>query len=200
MFVQLIRGRVKDGETLRKQFDRWSQDLKPGAEGYLGSTAGITDEGEFFATARFETEEAARRNSDRREQGEWWEETSACFEGEATFRDYTDVDVGMGGGSDDSGFVQGMQGSSKDMKKTRELEKRFDKEAQRMRPDVLGTITCWDEDGGFFSVAYFTSEEEARKGESQEPPPEAAEMLEHWQSMMGEMRYFDIREPWLDSK
>ena len=35
---------------------------------------GMCDDGTFVALARFESAEAARRNSDRPEQGEWWAE------------------------------------------------------------------------------------------------------------------------------
>ena len=33
------------------------------------------------------------QNSDRAEQGAWWEETAQLLDGEATFRDSTDVEV-----------------------------------------------------------------------------------------------------------
>jgi hypothetical protein len=65
MFVQVIRGQVSDPEQ-----------LTAGAPGWLGSTAGVTEDGRFVALARFESQEAARRNRDRPEQGQWWMETS----------------------------------------------------------------------------------------------------------------------------
>lgn len=34
-----------------------------------------------------------------------------------------------------------------------------------MRPDLIGAIVIWHEGGSFTQVAYFTSEEEARKNE-----------------------------------
>jgi hypothetical protein len=49
--------------------DRWVKQLVPGAEGWLGSTAGLTEDGRLVALARFETGEAAQHNSDRPEQG-----------------------------------------------------------------------------------------------------------------------------------
>ncbi|MGH8826627.1 MAG: hypothetical protein ACRDVZ_03295, partial [Jiangellaceae bacterium] len=84
MFVQVIQGRVSDEGQVRTAFDRWVDDLAPGATGWLGSTAGVTEDGRFVALVRFESEEAARRNSDRPEQGAWWAETSQLFIGEAT--------------------------------------------------------------------------------------------------------------------
>ncbi len=46
MFVQAIEGRVADREGLRRQLERWMSELRPGAQGFLGSTAGVTDGGE----------------------------------------------------------------------------------------------------------------------------------------------------------
>lgn len=42
MFAQVIQGRATDADGLRKQWERWDQDIKPKAQGYLGGTAGVT--------------------------------------------------------------------------------------------------------------------------------------------------------------
>jgi hypothetical protein len=65
VFVQVIQGQVADAEQLRAAMDRWAQELALGAIGWLGTTAGVTEDGRFIALARFTSEEAARRNSDR---------------------------------------------------------------------------------------------------------------------------------------
>ena len=93
MFVQVMEGRVRDVEGLRAQVDRWRAELAPGATGFLGTTAGTTADGNFIAIVRFESEEAARANSDRPEQGEWWAATSGLYEGDVTFTDCPDVDT-----------------------------------------------------------------------------------------------------------
>ena len=69
MFIQVIQGKVADAEGLQAAMDRWVAELQPGAQGWLGSTGGFTDDGMFVSTVRFESQEAARRNSDRPEQG-----------------------------------------------------------------------------------------------------------------------------------
>ena len=61
--------------------------------GWLGTTSGVTDDGTFVALARFESPEAAQQNSDRPEQGAWWEQTAALFSGEPEFHDSTTVEV-----------------------------------------------------------------------------------------------------------
>ena len=110
MFVQVITGKVTDTAAVRAGFDRWLEELAPGAKGWLGSTAGVTDDGRVVILARFESEEAARRNSDRPEQGQWWAETAKLFDGEATFRDSTKVMPDLRGDPAQAGFVQVMQG------------------------------------------------------------------------------------------
>src|SRR5689334_17501448 len=75
-FVQVIQGRVTDAAALQHQIETWAAELSPGASGWLGSTGGATDDGRFIAVVRFESEEAARRNSERPEQDAWWAQTA----------------------------------------------------------------------------------------------------------------------------
>ena len=82
MFAQTIRGKVSDPKAVDANFNRWSKELAPGAKGWLGTTAGVTDDGQLFIMVRFESEEAARANSERPEQDQFWSETSKQFDGE----------------------------------------------------------------------------------------------------------------------
>src|SRR5687767_6429268 len=125
MFVQVIQGKAKDPAGLKKQWERWDQELKPQATGYLGGTAGVTADGEFIALARFESEQAAKSNSDNTEQSKWWEETSPYLD-DVLFHDCTEVALSKGGGSDDAGFVQVMQGKVTDVAKAKELESKME--------------------------------------------------------------------------
>ena len=75
MFIQVITGTVTDPEGLRRQSDRWQDELRHGAIGYLGATAGVTNDGRSIAMIRFDSEASARANSERDEQGAWWAET-----------------------------------------------------------------------------------------------------------------------------
>ena len=93
MFVQVIQGHVSDAAQVRVQLDRWVEEVAPGAVGWLGSTSGVTDDGRLVALARFELDEAARRNSDRPEQTAWWEQTATLFTDEPVFHDSTSVEV-----------------------------------------------------------------------------------------------------------
>jgi hypothetical protein len=202
MFAQVIQGGVTDAAGLRKQWEKWERDLKPGARGYLGSTGGVTPDGEFIIVARFESEEAARANSDRPEQSTWWDETSK-YVSDPMFHDCTEVDLIHDGGSDDAGFVQVIQGKTKDVAKSRELDSRMEPQMREVRPDVIGGIVAWHpENGRFTNTIYFTSEAEARANEKE---MESAEGFQEFMSEMealsdGEPKFLDLSEPWMSSK
>jgi len=200
MFIQVIQGRVADREALARQLDRWASELKPGATGWLGTTGGVTDEGRFIACVRFESAEAARSNSERNEQGAWWAETEQTLAEPATFSDSNDVDVYLGGGSDTAGFVQILQGGPADRNRIREIEQGFENIAREYRPDIMGWVFAWHPDDRFTEIVYFTSEAAAREGETKEPPEDRKHLLEEWRAAVGELTFFDLRQPYLDSR
>src|SRR5215204_1284839 len=120
MFVQVIEGRVSDREGLHRQMDQWHRELRPGATGFLGSTAGVTDDSHGIAFARFESAAAAK-----------------CYSGDVTFTDSEDVETFLAGGSNDAGFVQIMRGSA-DRDRLHAIDAGFEKAAGTWRPDVIG--------------------------------------------------------------
>ena len=201
MFVQVLQGRVQDAAAVRHALDRWMRELAPSAEGWLGSTAGVADDGTFVAVVRFASAEEARRNSDRPEQGEWWEEAEQHFTGPVRFHDCSTVALARGGGADDARFVQVIQGRTTDPQGLREMGERFEHQFGDLRPDLIGFLVAFhdDEPGAFTEVAYFTSEEEARRGEHEPPPEDAREALEAEMAMMQDLTYLDLRDPWLHS-
>jgi hypothetical protein len=200
VFVQVIQGQVSDAGKVRAALDRWIRELAPGAAGWLGSTAGVTDDGRFIMLARFESEEAARRNSDRPEQDAWWTETSKLFTGEATFHDSTDVDVDITGDPDTAGFVQIMQGRSNDPARAKELMSEDAPEWAAFRPETIGSVTAGYDDGAYTMAIYFTSEQEAREGERREPPPRLKAQMEEMDALsVGVPEFFDLKQPWLYS-
>jgi hypothetical protein len=200
MFVQVIQGTLTDQAQIRAALDRWVGELAPDASGWLGTTAGVTEDGRFIALARFENEELARRNSNQPEQDQWWAETAKLFTGEATFRDSTDVTVDLQGNPDDAGFVQIIQGRSSDPERVKELTSQDSDHWAEYRPDIIGSLAIGHEGGAYTVAIYFTSEAEAREGERKEPPPEiAAQMAEMQKLEVGEPEFFDIKDPWLYS-
>jgi hypothetical protein len=114
MFVQVIEGKVKDSDLMKRQGERWRQEIKPGAKGYLGHTGGITADGTSIDVVRFESQADAQANSKRPEQGAWWNETEKAYDGPVTFTESSDTELLFGGGSNEAGFVQVMKGKVKD--------------------------------------------------------------------------------------
>ncbi|HEX6149142.1 hypothetical protein [Nocardioides sp.] len=200
MFVQVIQGKVTDVEEVRALMDSWLTELAPGSIGWLGSTMGVTEEGQFIALARFESEDAARQNAGRPEQDAWWQQAAKLFAGEPEFHDSTAVDVDITGDPDQAGFVQVMQGRTSDPKRARALMDNDTIDWEAFRPEILGTINVNHDADAWTMAIYFTSEEAARAGEQKEPPPEVAAMMEELNSLsVGEPTYFDLRDPWLRS-
>lgn len=200
MFVQVIQGRTSQPQALVDAFDRWKADLSSGATGWLGSTGGVTEDGRFIAVARFESEEAAMTNSARPEQDAWWAETAQLLDGEAVFRNSTDVDVDVNGDPDQSGFVQIMQGRGSDPERAKQLMAQDADKWAELRPDVIGSVSIGHDEGAYTMVMYFTSEAEAREGERKELPPELRAQMEEMNKLnIGEPEFFDLKQPILSS-
>jgi hypothetical protein len=197
MFIQVITGHVADRSGIEEALDRWERELRPEAIGFLGSTAGVTEDDRFVVLARFQSAEAARANSNRPEQGEWWNEAEKCFHSPPTFRDCTEVDTYLGGGSDHAGFVQVMQGRG-DRDRLRALDDRVGMRLSEVRPDLLGSVRAWHGDE-FTEAAYFVSEAAARAGEAMKLPPDLEAAWQEWQDAAGEITYYDLTSPRLVS-
>jgi hypothetical protein len=196
MFVQVIEGRVADQAGLRRSIDRWMADLRPGAVGFLGTTAGITDDGRCISLVRFESAASARVNSERAEQGQWWAETEKAFDGPVTFSDSDDVATFLAGGSDDAGFVQIMRGRG-DRSRIAALDAQFSEHAPTFRPDVIGGMRVWLGPDRYLEATYFTSEEEARANETKEPPPELVASMHEFEDLTKDVEFLDLHDPWL---
>ncbi|CAA9366934.1 MAG: hypothetical protein AVDCRST_MAG47-687 [uncultured Nocardioidaceae bacterium] len=198
MFVQVIQGQVEDAAAVRAQLEKWVAELAPNVPGWLGTTGGVTEDGMLMLLARFESEDAAKQNSALPEQSAWWEEMQQHFTGEPEFHDSSRVDVDLQGDPGQSRFVQVMQGRTSDPDRARELMNDDSVDWETFRPDILGSLTV-EHDGDAWTMAlYFTSEEDAREGESKPPPAEMEKvMAEMEQLSMGEPAYFDLKDPWL---
>ena len=194
MFVQLIRGAVADPSAIHAALDRWDAELRSGVPGFLGSTAGVTTDGELILVARVESEDAARGNSDRPEHAVWWSQLEQAVEAPAVFAESSAVDMSMGGGSDDAGFVQVFWGRG-DRDAARSAMLRAEPILRRERPDILGGFTLWLDGGRFIDVAYFRSEREARAGEARELSEEGRDIFEEFGRVLAAEGYADIPAP-----
>ena len=195
MFIQVIKAKVKDEQGVRAALDDWNDSVRSGADGYLGTTAGFLDDGTFLALARFESRDAAMRNSERPEQGEWWSSMSANLDGDVTFLDCDDVSLWMDGGSDDAGFVQVMVGHSPDVGRLRAEGEQATDRLREMRPEIIGgTFGVFGGDG-YVQTVYFRSEAAARDKETSEPPDDVKAMIEERMRLLGDVSYYDLHNP-----
>ena len=200
MFIQVIQGRCNDADRLRKQLDVWERDLAPSADGFLGSTGGLTDDGTFVAVVRFDSREQADAQSSRPEQDAWWQATSTCYDGEPVFHDSTSVDVDTPGDPSQAGFVQVMQGRVDDAAGFRSFMQAPLDGLREMRPEIIGGTVAVADDGGFTQTIYFTSQEAAREGEKQEMPAEVQEQMQQGMGAMHDLQYFDLTDPWFSGR
>jgi len=196
MFIQVISGTVTDIDAMDRLVDRWQAELRPGAQGYLGTTAGVTADDRFVVLARFESAEAAAQNSERAEQGAWWAEMEKVVR-DVTFHNCSRIETLFGGGKDEAGFVQVMQGHIKDRAKADTMFTRA-ADAERVlggaRPDVIGEVVAIHDDGdGYTDVVYFSSEEEARANEKKEMPKEAQEMMAEFEDALEVTEFLDLQ-------
>lgn len=199
MFVQVIQGRVRDTAAARATMDRWLTDLQPGAVGWLGGTFGFTDDGVLCAIVRFDSERAAQLNSSRPEQVAWWAEMEQHFEGPVSFHDCADVQLLVGGGSDEAGFVQLIQGRVVDRDRVHTLMDRAGQVISEYRHDVLGATVAIDQDGFFTEAVFFTSEADAREGEKQEMPAAVQELVDEEAALVQDVQFLDLHVPWFAS-
>lgn len=196
MYVQVIKGKTKDAAALRRELERWREELKQGAVGFVGSTVGISPDGTFIALARFTDADAASANAARPEQDAWWQATSKHLDGEPSFRESSDIDEIFGGGSNEAGFVQVIEGKAVDRAKARAFETpEMLGNLRAARPDLLGSQRVWFADDTYIEAAYFTSETEARAGERSgdfEGPQQ------DYAALFGDMTFIDLPDPLLD--
>ena len=195
MFVQIIEGTTSNPEALSAAGDAWEAEVKPGAVGFLGVTAGVSAGGKAFTLVRFQDEASAKANSERPEQGAWFEKHLAtAYDSPPTFTESSDIEEFMGGGSNDAGFVQVMKSKNVDRAKLEEMDKTFEKFAGE-RPDILGGLRAWTGADTCVDVMYFTSEADARKGEQTEMPDELKQAMESFGEM--DVEFLDLPDPQL---
>ena len=200
MFIQIMQGRCRDEERLHRLSDEWRETLGPTAVGWLGGTYGVTDDGEFVGVVRFESKEAAMRNSARPEQGAWWQRMQECFDGDVTFHDCDDASIWLEGGSDDAGFVQVIQGRVSDPERFRHFMEQPMDTLHEERPEIIGGTLAMQPDGWFTETIAFRSEAEAREGERKEMPEDVRREYETEMSMMENVTYKDLHHPWFASR
>jgi hypothetical protein len=198
MFIRVIQGRATNPPGIRRDLGRWQRLLAADADGWLGSTTGITEDGWSITVVHFASEAQARRNSDRPEQREWWRDASQHL-ARVAVHDAPKVHTYRDGGADQAGFVQVIQGHSDDLERMASLGRDQDEVLAREAPHILGVTVAEhaDRPGDFTQILYFTSEQDARRFEQERSAEDDEPVLEQLRSLMTDLRCFDLRDPQL---
>ena len=193
MFIQVIKAKTSRQDEARALMQEWNE--TPNVDGGpLGGTFGFTDDGTFIGVVRFESREIAMANSDRPETDAMAKKMSELMDGPPEYYDCDDVTVWLDGGSDDAGFVQVIIGKTDDADRLKEVMGDDSGDVQQERPDIIGGTFALTTDGTFVNTIAFTDEASAREGEKNSSPPE------DMQSVMRDLEYFDLRDPWFESQ
>jgi hypothetical protein len=198
MFIQVVQGRATNPPGIRRDLGRWQRQLAADADGWLGTTTGITEDGWSVSVIRFASEDHARRNGERAEQREWWRDASQHL-ARVVFRDAPKVHTYLDGGSDEAGFVQIIQGRTGDLERMASLGRDQEEHLAREAPHILGMTLAEHDDrpGDFTQTTYFTSEQHARRAEQERSATADDPVLQELRSLMTNLRYFDLRDPQL---
>jgi hypothetical protein len=198
MFIQIIQGRATNPPGIRRDLGRWQRLLAADADGWLGSTTGITEDRWSITVVHFASEEQARSNSDRPEQREWWRDASQHL-ARVAVHDAPKVHTYRDGGADQAGFVQVIQGHSDDLERMASLGRDQEEILAREAPHILGVTVAEhaDRPGDFTQILYFTSEQDARRFEQERSAEDDEPVLEQLRSLMTDSRCFDLRDPQL---
>jgi hypothetical protein len=186
MFLRVYRGQVTDPGQVRTALDRWQSSLGPG---WLGTTAGITDDGRSVTLVRFDSADAAAPTA---EADAWWAEMNGLSSDPMSREDCPRVMTQLGGDSPDAGYVQVVQGRVADLERLQQVLAEASTWQAEARTDVIGGLMGLHDDGGFTQAVYFTSEDAAWEGARTQPPVDTAEL----DQLVGDLRFFDLRRPW----
>ena len=192
MFIQVIQAKSSRRDEVRALMDEW-EGLSNEGSGFLGGTYGFTDDDDFIGVVRFESKDQAMANSARPETDAMAQRMAELMDGPPTFQDCDDVTVWREGGSDDAGFVQIIQGRTSDPDRLKQVMADDDDDMRAERTDIIGGTFALADDGTFTNTVAFTDEASAREGEQKGGPPEEIA------SLMSDLRYYDLRDPWFAS-
>jgi hypothetical protein len=195
MFIQVIQGKSSRRDEVRELMEEWGNMTDAGS-GFLGATYGFTDDDEFIGVVRFESKEKAMANSERPETDAMAKRLAELLDGPPEFHDCDDISVWMDGGSDDAGFVQIIRGKTDDPASLKTMMNRDTSALREMRPEIIGGTLAIEDDGTWTQTIAFTDEANAREGEKKEPPPEVRDEL---QSVMQDVTFYDLHDPWFAS-
>ncbi len=194
MFVQVVRGVIADPVATFARLDHWVEHLAPGAEGWLGTTAGVTADGELVSFVRFATAADARRSSDRVEQGQWWAGSVLLFTGDVVFDNYEDVEVLGDGGADGAGSVEVLLGRTRAGLPGSDLGSRLAALTADPALGAIGGLLGRHEDGQLAHAVWF-----CRSAPPRAEPVLDPQSLRERRALMSDVRVLRLEKLWFGS-
>jgi hypothetical protein len=158
MFVLKVEARTTQPDALRKHVLTWPADVGKSATGWLGNTAGVSDDGHFILLMRFVSEEAAWITSDLDESGRWWQRCARHLDTKPVFTGSTKVRGILGGGSDDAAVVRITRGRATE-DRLRDSLRELETIALNERAVVIGGIVAWHDEDRFTEALYLKSKD-----------------------------------------
>lgn len=194
MWIRIARGKTAEPAKLKALVETFTTDPEGLPAGSLGVTFGFAKDGTAVVSSRFESKAAGEAwfSSDQF-KARLEKITALGTEITDEFRS-DDVVVFGKGGSDDAGFVQVMTGNTSDRAKYEQISNTLDEFLTKERPDVIGGITAFGDNGRYFDVVYFTNEADARVGEKKELSAGAQEILGQLESITSDVEFIDLTD------
>jgi hypothetical protein len=198
VFIQVIQGRALDPPGIRRELNRWQRQLATDADGWLGATAGVTEDGWSVVVMHFDSERQARRSSDRPEHRAWWREASRHL-GEVALHDAPRVRLFGEGRWEGAGYVQVVQGHLDELEGMASLGGDQEEALAREAPHILGVTVAEHADrlGDFTQILYFTSEQDAQRFAPELQADVAEPAQAERRGLLTNLRSFDLRDPQL---
>ncbi|MBW3577646.1 MAG: hypothetical protein KY462_07910 [Actinobacteria bacterium] len=196
IFVQIVQAGVDDAQAVRRSYDRWVRDLAPGADGWLASTAGISDDGHLISVMRFASPLAARLNSQRPEQDAWWRDLQQHLS-DTRVIDCVAVATFGDDRPDASGFVQIFQGRTSGLRDAMEqVAETAQHHIYEHGLDVVGGLIADHGDDGFTEVVYYPPGDAASRRDPDQVGDQGLTLVDELSGPIWDLRTYELREPW----
>ncbi|MFP5297817.1 MAG: hypothetical protein ACLGHL_02375 [Actinomycetota bacterium] len=180
---------------LHNAWDHFAESLAD-RQGWRSAVAGIARTDEFLAALEFtDPPSAAAALSDLTVSG-WFKEVEGCLKDPET-RDSFEGETLIAGTREDAGFIQVIRGRTTDRERWTAINEAMQEVMRTHRPEVLAASIAWFDDDHFSETVFFTSEQEAREGESREFPGGMAGLFGELMNLVEDLTYVDVRDPWI---
>ncbi|MDP9021629.1 MAG: hypothetical protein M3N57_02810 [Actinomycetota bacterium] len=198
VFLQIIQAPTANPTGVGQVWERWHENVAPGAIGWTQSIAGVTDDGQFIAVVEFVSEEAARNNQQRPEQDLWWRDLSAQLQGDATFHECSSVSQYGEALDDKASFVQVIQGRAAQIERLLgEVPQREHHHVYETDLDLMGGLIGIHDGGEFTEIVYYPSEDAARNPDTGGYRERGVSLIEFLADHVSDIRYLNLRDPWI---